>query len=97
MRSLEQVPQGYRWLLMLLAVGFSYAEIARITGDSIRTVERQVLRGRRALNVARGVVRPPRSSGCDRVDKRNEPAKHLPSVRRVVRHRAAGDGPADRI
>jgi RNA polymerase sigma factor (sigma-70 family) len=54
MRSLEFVPQRQRRLLMLLAAGFSYAEIARITGDTVRTVERQLLRGRRALNVARG-------------------------------------------
>lgn len=38
-----------RRLLGLQAFGFSYEEIAGLTGDSLRTVERQVLRGRAKL------------------------------------------------
>lgn len=52
--ALDAVPDRQRRLLLLLAAGFSYAEIARITGDSLRTVERQLYRGRRALRAARG-------------------------------------------
>jgi RNA polymerase sigma factor (sigma-70 family) len=36
-------------LLVLHAAGYSYAEIVALTGDSPRTVERQLLRGRRTL------------------------------------------------
>ena len=54
MRSLDALPERQRRLLMLLAAGFSYAEISRITGDSLRTVERQLARGRCALREARG-------------------------------------------
>ncbi len=34
---------------MLHGLGFTYAEIARMTGDSLRTVERQMLRARATL------------------------------------------------
>jgi DNA-directed RNA polymerase specialized sigma24 family protein len=33
-------------MLLLHAAGFKYVEIARITGDSVRTVERQLRRAR---------------------------------------------------
>jgi RNA polymerase sigma factor (sigma-70 family) len=39
-----------RELLMLAAVGYSYAEIAQITGHSSRAVERRLKRARRHLN-----------------------------------------------
>ena len=38
-----------RRMLGLVGFGLSYAQIAALTGDSIRTIERQVLRGRRKL------------------------------------------------
>ena len=36
----------------LQAAGFRYDEIAELTGDTIRTVERQILRGRRGARAA---------------------------------------------
>lgn len=38
-----------RRILLLSAMGFTYVEIAEITGDSRRTVERQLLRARREV------------------------------------------------
>lgn len=38
-----------RRLLALQGLGFSYEEISALTGDSRRTVERQLQRGRAAL------------------------------------------------
>jgi RNA polymerase sigma factor (sigma-70 family) len=38
-----------RQMIVLQAAGFSYEEIAQASGDSVRTVERQLLRGRRTL------------------------------------------------
>ena len=43
-----------RRLVALQAAGLSYREIAEHTGDSVRTVERQLLRARRKLQLARG-------------------------------------------
>lgn len=37
-------------MVFLRASGFSYHEIAAMTGDTVRTVERQLLRGKRALH-----------------------------------------------
>jgi RNA polymerase sigma factor (sigma-70 family) len=37
----------------LRAIGLSYTEVSRVTGDSARTVERQLLRGRHKLRAAR--------------------------------------------
>jgi RNA polymerase sigma factor (sigma-70 family) len=42
-----------REILALQVVGFGYDEIASITGDTIRTVERQLLRAREKLRRAR--------------------------------------------
>ncbi len=42
-----------RRILLLSAIGFTYVEIAEITGDSRRTVERQLLRARRAARDGR--------------------------------------------
>jgi DNA-directed RNA polymerase specialized sigma24 family protein len=39
-------------LIWLQGLGFSYAEMAGCEGDSLRTIERQVLRARRALRSA---------------------------------------------
>jgi RNA polymerase sigma factor (sigma-70 family) len=53
-------------LIALQAAGLSYREIAERTGDSVRTVERQLLRARRKLQQARsrpgGELLPPRRS-----------------------------------
>lgn len=38
-----------RQLVLLHAAGFNYAEIVRLTGDTVRTVERQLLRGKRTI------------------------------------------------
>lgn len=38
-----------RELVLLHAAGFSYAEIVELTGNTLRTVERQILRGKRTL------------------------------------------------
>jgi RNA polymerase sigma factor (sigma-70 family) len=46
MRSLSQRQQRLLWLQ---GFGFSYAEIAARTGSTTRTVERQLLRGKRKL------------------------------------------------
>ena len=42
-----------RRILMLSAIGFTYDEIAEITGDSRRTVERQLFRARRLARQGR--------------------------------------------
>jgi RNA polymerase sigma factor (sigma-70 family) len=46
--SVAALPHRQRRMLMLHAAGFDYAEIALQTGDSRRTVERQLLRARRS-------------------------------------------------
>ena len=53
LRSLADVPERKRRMLMLSGMGFTYPEIARMTGDSVRTVERQLLRARAGLREAR--------------------------------------------
>jgi RNA polymerase sigma factor (sigma-70 family) len=42
--ELEQLPERQRRLVWLRAVGLSYVEMAAFTGDTERTVERQILR-----------------------------------------------------
>ena len=48
-RLLGGLPPRCLRLIVLQSAGFSYNEIARITGDTPRTVDRQLRRGRRAL------------------------------------------------
>jgi RNA polymerase sigma factor (sigma-70 family) len=43
------LPERQRRMLWLHALGFSYAEIAAETGCTVRTVERQLLRAKRAV------------------------------------------------
>lgn len=50
------LPARKRELVLLHAAGFTYPEIARLTGNSLRTVERQLLRGKRALRSAASEV-----------------------------------------
>lgn len=47
--ALGALPRRQQRLLWLRALGLSYAEISRQTGDSTRTVERQLLRARQRL------------------------------------------------
>ncbi len=47
--GLRTLPERQRRLIWLQGLGFSYTEMARCTGASSRTVERQLLRARRAL------------------------------------------------
>jgi RNA polymerase sigma factor (sigma-70 family) len=47
--SVAALPVRQQRVLLLHAAGFDYGEIARRTGDSRRTVERQLLRARRAV------------------------------------------------
>jgi RNA polymerase sigma factor (sigma-70 family) len=47
LRVLGALPPRQRRLLLLQAAGYSYEEIAQRTGESRRTVERQLLRARR--------------------------------------------------
>jgi RNA polymerase sigma factor (sigma-70 family) len=46
---LAQLPERKRRLVLLHAAGFTYKEIAAMTGDTLLTIERQLLRGKRAL------------------------------------------------
>lgn len=47
--SIGVLPERQQRLVWLQGLGFSYAEIAGATGDSRRTVERQLVRARRTL------------------------------------------------
>ncbi len=47
--ALGALPRRQQRLLWMRALGLSYAEIASRTGDSARTVERQLVRARRTL------------------------------------------------
>jgi RNA polymerase sigma factor (sigma-70 family) len=47
--AVDHLPERQRRLVWLQGLGFSYSEIAGVTGDSPRTVERQLLRARRKL------------------------------------------------
>ncbi|MBV9819149.1 MAG: sigma-70 family RNA polymerase sigma factor [Solirubrobacterales bacterium] len=47
--AIRILPERQGRLLWLQALGFTYAEIAGETGDTTRTVERQLARGRRRL------------------------------------------------
>ena len=42
-----------RRIVGLHAAGLTYSDVAKVTGDSERTIERQLLRGRRKLRAAR--------------------------------------------
>jgi RNA polymerase sigma factor (sigma-70 family) len=48
-RSLSALRQRQSRILMLHLSGYSYQEIAERTGNTVRTVERQLLRGRKRL------------------------------------------------
>ena len=50
--TIRSLPERQQRLLWLHALGLSYAEIATHTGCTERTVERQLLRAKRAIRVA---------------------------------------------
>ena len=52
LQSIRRLPERQQRVLWLHALGLSYAEIARHTGCTTRTVERQLLRARRAVRKA---------------------------------------------
>jgi RNA polymerase sigma factor (sigma-70 family) len=52
LQSIRRLPERQQQVLWLHALGLSYAEIAQHTGWSTRTVERQLLRARRAVREA---------------------------------------------
>ena len=49
LKLIRQLPERQQRILWLHALGLSYEEIAAYTGDTPRTVERQLLRGRSRL------------------------------------------------
>jgi RNA polymerase sigma factor (sigma-70 family) len=50
--ALRMLPERERRILLLFAFGFSYAEIAKRTGDTVRTIDRQLRRARERLRDA---------------------------------------------
>lgn len=52
--ELRALPPRQQRLLWLQGLGLSYAEMARYTGATARTVERQLMRAKRALRAAPG-------------------------------------------
>jgi RNA polymerase sigma factor (sigma-70 family) len=49
LRELAQLPARQRRLFALHVAGYSYEEIAQLTGDSLRTVDRQLRRARQRV------------------------------------------------
>jgi RNA polymerase sigma factor (sigma-70 family) len=49
LREIESLPERQRRLLWLQGLGFSYEEMARATGESHRTIQRQLARARDQL------------------------------------------------
>lgn len=49
LRALGELPERQRRMVWLHALGLSYGEIAIYSGCTVRTVERQLLRGKRRL------------------------------------------------
>ena len=47
--EVRQLPLRQQQMVLLHGFGYRYGEIAEFTGDSRRTVERQILRGKRKL------------------------------------------------
>ncbi len=52
LESLRLLEERQRRFVWLQALGWSYAEMSDITGASPRTIDRQLLRARRALDIA---------------------------------------------
>jgi RNA polymerase sigma factor (sigma-70 family) len=52
LRSIGSLPERQQRMLWLVGAGLSYADIARSTGSTERTVERQLVRARRTLRQA---------------------------------------------
>ena len=49
LKLVRQLPERQQRILWLQGLGLSYEEIAAYTGDTPRTVQRQLLRGRRRI------------------------------------------------
>ncbi len=49
LKLIRELPERQQRILWLRGLGLSYEEIAAYTGDTVRTVERQLLRGRRRI------------------------------------------------
>jgi len=47
--EVRQLPQRQQRLVMLQGFGYRYSEISAVTGDSCRTIDRQLIRARRKL------------------------------------------------
>jgi RNA polymerase sigma factor (sigma-70 family) len=47
--AIKRLPERQRRLMWLQGLGFSYSEMAGVTGDSERTIERQLMRARQKL------------------------------------------------
>ncbi|HTU31431.1 MAG TPA: sigma-70 family RNA polymerase sigma factor [Solirubrobacteraceae bacterium] len=47
--AIDRLPERQQRLVWLQGLGFSYSEMAGVTGDSRRTIERQLLRARQKL------------------------------------------------
>jgi DNA-binding CsgD family transcriptional regulator len=81
---LDGVPERGRRALWLQAAGLSYEEMAAYTGDSERTVERQLMRAKRALERAQAES----DRAVDRVTARERAdTAHAPAVGLVERAR----------
>ena len=52
MRAPDELPERQACLVLLHAYGFTYAEIARMTGATYRTIDRQIRRARQRLRDA---------------------------------------------
>ena len=52
LRALDELPERQARILLLHAYGFTYAEIARLTGATYRTIDRQLRRARQRLRDA---------------------------------------------
>jgi DNA-directed RNA polymerase specialized sigma24 family protein len=58
---LAPATERQRRVLILVALGHSYTEIAAVEGGSFRTVDRQLHRGRERIRQARATACPPRT------------------------------------
>jgi RNA polymerase sigma factor (sigma-70 family) len=62
LNGLQVLPERQQRFIWLQALGWSYAEISDLTGASPRTVDRQLIRARRALAI------PPAGAGSPKKD-----------------------------
>lgn len=60
LRALRHLPERQRRLLLLHAAGYTYADLAAMTGSTCRTIDRQLTRARRGREPRTGDDRPDR-------------------------------------